>query len=112
LARGYEHIAVRRARSRTPTTSRSGVGPERIDTIIDFAAAQKYAVMAEGSAAGSSASVLAELAALIADGELIVPIAACCPLKRYATPTPKLARRHTRGKIVLRLRSIARRAGP
>jgi hypothetical protein len=43
---------------------------------VRFDAIDKYSVKAEGNAAGASAAVLAELAGLIAAGELEVPIAA------------------------------------
>jgi NADPH:quinone reductase-like Zn-dependent oxidoreductase len=50
-----------------------GVAVERIDTIADFAAAAKYGVKTEpGTDARPGAEVLAELAALIADGHLEV----------------------------------------
>ena len=39
-----------------------GVPPDRIDTIIDRAAAQKYGAKTDGSAAAATADVLAELA--------------------------------------------------
>ena len=45
-----------------------GVAPERIDTIIDRAAAQEYGAKTDGSAAAATAEVLAELAELIAEG--------------------------------------------
>jgi Zinc-binding dehydrogenase len=57
-----------------------GVTPDRINTIIDFAAAKQYGVKTEGSQAALNAAVLAELAQLIAAGELEVPIAATFPL--------------------------------
>ena len=56
-----------------------GVAPDRIDTIADFAAIGRYGVKGDGNAAGASAAVLAELAALIADGELGIPIAGDLP---------------------------------
>jgi NADPH:quinone reductase-like Zn-dependent oxidoreductase len=79
-----------------------GVKPDRIDTIIDFPAVEKYGVMAEGNMAGASAEVLTELAALIADGQLEVPIAKVYPLAEVRVAYEELERRHTRGKIVLR----------
>jgi NADPH:quinone reductase-like Zn-dependent oxidoreductase len=80
-----------------------GVAPERIDTIADFAAAAKYGVKRDGgAAAGPGAKVLAELAALIADGHLEVPIANVYPLTQVREAYTELERRHTRGKIVLR----------
>ena len=54
-----------------------------------------------GSAAGASAQVLAELAQLIDDGELEVPIAHGYPLEQVQDAYRELERRHTRGKIVL-----------
>ena len=80
-----------------------GVAAERIDTIVDFAAAQKYGVKTDGgTAAGPGAKVLAELADLIADGHLEVPIANVYPLAQVREAYTELERRHTRGKIVLR----------
>ncbi len=78
-----------------------GVEPSRVDTIANFGAVARYGVKAEGSAAGSSASVLAELAGLIADGQLEVPIAATFPLDRVQDAYRRLAEGHVLGKIVL-----------
>ena len=78
-----------------------GVEPSRIDTIVRFDAVAEYGVKAEGSAAGASASVLAELAGLIADGQLEIPIAATYPLSQVQDAYRRLASGHIRGKIVL-----------
>ena len=78
-----------------------GVAPARIDTIARFDAVEKYGVQAEGSAAGSSAAVLAELAGLIADGELEIPVAATFPLDQVREAYTELASGHVLGKIVL-----------
>lgn len=78
-----------------------GVSPERIDTIIDWDAAQRYGVKMEGNAAGASAEVLGELARLIDEGQLEVPIAHVYPLDQVRDAYRELERRHTRGKIVL-----------
>jgi NADPH:quinone reductase-like Zn-dependent oxidoreductase len=78
-----------------------GVAPDRIDTIANFEAVQKFGVKAEGSAAGASAEILAELAKLVADGELEVPIAATYPLDQVQDAYRELASGHTHGKIVL-----------
>ena len=78
-----------------------GVAPDRIDTIADFAAVAEHGVKAEGNAAGASAEVLAELAAMVAGGELEVPIAAVYPLAQVSDAYAELERGHTFGKIVL-----------
>ena len=78
-----------------------GVQPDRIDTIIDYAAAQKYGVKTEGNSAAASAGVLAELAGLIGEGLLDIPIAGVYPLARVGDAYRELEQRHTRGKIVL-----------
>jgi NADPH:quinone reductase-like Zn-dependent oxidoreductase len=78
-----------------------GVEPSRIDTIANFDAVSRYGVKAEGNAAGASAAVLAELAGLIAAGELEVPVAATFPLGQVRDAYRLLAQDHTRGKIVL-----------
>jgi NADPH:quinone reductase-like Zn-dependent oxidoreductase len=78
-----------------------GVAPERIDTITDFAAGAKHGVKLDGNAAGASAEVLANLADLVAAGELEVPIAAAYPLAQVQDAYRELADGHVRGKIVL-----------
>jgi NADPH:quinone reductase-like Zn-dependent oxidoreductase len=80
-----------------------GVPPERINTIIDFDAAQRTGAKTAGEAEGSSPAVLAELAELVAAGELTVPVAEVYPLEQVRTAYSKLAKRHTRGKIVLEI---------
>ena len=77
------------------------VPPERIDTIIDWQAASRYGAKTDGNSVGASASVLAELAQPLADGELELPIAATYPLDQVRDAYAELERRHTRGKIVL-----------
>jgi NADPH:quinone reductase-like Zn-dependent oxidoreductase len=78
-----------------------GVATDRVDTVIDFAAAEKYGVKTDGNMVGASAEVLGELAGLIADGRLEVPIAKTYPLTQVRAAYEELERRHTRGKIVL-----------
>jgi NADPH:quinone reductase-like Zn-dependent oxidoreductase len=78
-----------------------GVGPDRIDTIADFAAAREHGVKTDGTATAASAEVLAKLAALIEAKELEVPIAHAYPLEQVRDAYRELERRHTRGKIVL-----------
>ena len=78
-----------------------GVAPDRIDTIADFEAVAKHGVKGEGSAAGTGASTLAELAADVANGSLEVPIAATYPLEQVRDAYAELEQGHTLGKIVL-----------
>jgi NADPH:quinone reductase-like Zn-dependent oxidoreductase len=79
-----------------------GVPPERINTVIDFAAAAKYGTRADGNRAAGTLQALAELAALVDQGELEVPIAATFPLADVQDAFKLLDQRHVRGKIVLR----------
>ncbi|MDT5082750.1 MAG: hypothetical protein QOJ80_7387 [Mycobacterium sp.] len=78
-----------------------GVAPVRVDTIIDFAAVEEFGVLSIGSADATTAAVVAELAGLIAAGELEVPIAGVFPLDRVQDAYRSLEERHTRGKIIL-----------
>jgi NADPH:quinone reductase-like Zn-dependent oxidoreductase len=78
-----------------------GVAPNRIDTIIDFAAAAKYGVKTEGSYEAATADVLAQLAELLATGRLEIPIAKVYPLAEVRDAYREIEQRHTRGKIVL-----------
>lgn len=80
-----------------------GVATDRIDTIADFAAAAKHGVKTVGGAeAGPGAEIFAELAGLIADGHLDVPIANLYPLAQVREAYTELERRHTHGRIVLK----------
>jgi NADPH:quinone reductase-like Zn-dependent oxidoreductase len=78
-----------------------GVPPERIETIIDFAAAQKHGTKMAGSMDASNAQVLAELADLIDRGELEIPIAGVYPLDQVRDAFREVEQGHTHGKIVL-----------
>jgi NADPH:quinone reductase len=80
-----------------------GIAPDRIDTIIDFAAAARHKVRTDGSSAAESSAVLAEVAGLVANGELQVPVAAVYDLNDVKQAYTKLAEGHTGGKIVLRV---------
>jgi NADPH:quinone reductase-like Zn-dependent oxidoreductase len=89
---GYVELAV----------TELGVPPQRVDTIIDFAAVGKFGVKAAGNSDAADVGVLAELANLVAAGELDVPIAQVFPLAEVRQAYRTLEQRHTRGKIVLR----------
>jgi NADPH:quinone reductase len=78
-----------------------GIAKDRIDTIADFPSVQKYGVKSEGGAAAASAATLAELAAAIAQGELVVPIQRIYPLEDVRAAFTELEAGHMAGKIVL-----------
>jgi NADPH:quinone reductase-like Zn-dependent oxidoreductase len=79
-----------------------GIAKERVNTIINFAAVERYGIKAEGSAQAASADVLAELGSRIAAGELELVVARKYPLAEVRAAYRELEQRHTRGKIVLR----------
>ncbi len=79
------------------------VEPSRVDTIANLEAVEKFGIKAEGSAFAASVAVLAELAGLIAAGELDVPITATFPLAEVQDAYRRLARGHVLGKIVLKV---------
>jgi NADPH:quinone reductase-like Zn-dependent oxidoreductase len=78
-----------------------GVPRDRIDTIIDFAAAEKYKVKAEGNSVAATAEVLRELADLMTAGRLEIPVAKVYSLSQVQEAYRDLEQRHTQGKIVL-----------
>ena len=78
-----------------------GIARDRIDTIVDFPAIQKYGVKSEGGAEAASAATLAELAEAIAAGDLVVPIQRTYPLDDVRAAFTELEAGHTAGKIVL-----------
>jgi NADPH:quinone reductase-like Zn-dependent oxidoreductase len=78
------------------------VPPDRVDTITDFPAVERFGVLSAGGADASSAAVVAELADLVARGELDVPIAGVFALADVRDAYRELEKRHTRGKLVLR----------
>jgi NADPH:quinone reductase len=78
-----------------------GIDPQRINTVADYAAAQRLGVKAEASAQASSSPIMTELAQLVASGEVVIPVAATYSLVRVREAYTELARRRTHGKIVL-----------
>jgi NADPH:quinone reductase-like Zn-dependent oxidoreductase len=78
-----------------------GVSPDRVNTIIDREAVERLGIQGKGGSSIASSDVLAELAGLVGDGQLEIPIAATYPLDRVRDAYAELARRQTRGKIVL-----------
>ena len=79
-----------------------GVRPQRINTIVDFPAVEKHGVKFEGHATAANAEVLAELAQLIDQGRLEVPIANTYSLSEVQAAYRELENGHLLGKIVLK----------
>jgi NADPH:quinone reductase-like Zn-dependent oxidoreductase len=79
------------------------VAPEKVDTIADFAAVERFGVLSAGGADAATAAVVAELADLVARGELQVPIAEVFALDDVRDAFRQVEQRHTRGKIVLKM---------
>jgi NADPH2:quinone reductase len=78
-----------------------GVPPTRINTAVDYQAAQTTGVRALGTRDAGGAPALCELADLAASGELSVPIGATYPLDRVQEAYRAVAERRTRGRVVL-----------
>jgi NADPH:quinone reductase-like Zn-dependent oxidoreductase len=78
-----------------------GVAPRRINTIIDYEAAQRNGAKTQGTHAIATAAILAELAILAAGGGLEIPVARTYPLEQVRDAFRELAGRHIHGKIVL-----------
>jgi len=76
--------------------------PDRVDTIADFEAVKRFGVQSAGGADAATAAVVAELADLVARGELEVPIAGVYALDDVRDAYRQLELRHTHGKLVLR----------
>jgi NADPH:quinone reductase-like Zn-dependent oxidoreductase len=78
-----------------------GVAPSRIDTIANFTAAEQFGVKADGNAAGATGEVVAELARLVAQGSLEVPIFRSYALDEVRDAYGRLEQGHVLGKVVL-----------
>lgn len=78
-----------------------GVPKERINTIIDFAAAARYGVNTAGNTEGASVDVMRDLARQINDGTLEFIVERTYPLAQVKAAYDELDNRHTHGKIVL-----------
>jgi NADPH:quinone reductase-like Zn-dependent oxidoreductase len=78
-----------------------GVDRDRINTIADFAAKKKYGVRANGMSTVEPRETLVELARLLGNGELRLPVYATYSLDRVRAAYEQLAKRHGLGKIVL-----------
>lgn len=79
-----------------------GLAPVRINTVVDFLAAQRFGTRSDGGMSAATTDVLAELAALIATGELTVPISATYPIEQVQEAYTALAGRHPREPLTFR----------
>jgi NADPH:quinone reductase-like Zn-dependent oxidoreductase len=81
-----------------------GVPADRIETIIDYEAVRRYGVHGDGmSTLEDPRPAVAELAGLLASGELELPIKARFPLERVADAYRQVENRHGLGKIALEI---------
>jgi NADPH:quinone reductase-like Zn-dependent oxidoreductase len=78
-----------------------GLPPDRIETVISFDKAAEHGTRHAGSVDGSSRAVLTEMAALVAEGLVEIPVAATYPLDQVRDAYARLEQRRTHGKIVL-----------
>lgn len=81
-----------------------GVPQERTDTIVFSEASRELGTTMAGAAAlphDQVPHVLTELARMLTEGELEMPIAATYPLEEVVAAFEELEQRHTTGKIVL-----------
>lgn len=84
-----------------------GVDPERINTVIDFEAAERTGAKTDGQDCVEPAPVLAELAHLLARREVELPVYAAFPLARVRDAYEKVAEGHGLGKVVIDVRPLA-----
>ena len=94
---GYVELAV----------TELGISQIALDTIIDFPALERFSVKFVGNADASDAGVLAELADLIARGELEVPIAEVFALDDVQRAYTTLEERHTGARSCCARRPLA-----
>ena len=87
-----------------------GVPAHRINTLADGRAVQRYGVRHEAQEQADTPQVWSELAQLIAQGRLRIPIAATYPMEQVQQAYRALPARHVRGKRILHIASAARRA--
>ena len=87
-----------------------GVPAQRINTLADGRAVQRYGVRHEAQEQADTPQVWSELAQLITQGRLRIPIAATYPMEQVQQAYRDLAARHVRGKRILHIASAARRA--
>lgn len=78
-----------------------GVLPERINTVAAYEAATRIGAKTDGARGASNAETLNKVVGLVADGTVSVQIESTYPLEEVRLAYTELAKRHSRGKIVL-----------
>jgi NADPH:quinone reductase-like Zn-dependent oxidoreductase len=78
-----------------------GIDATRINTTVDAAAAKRVGAKTDGGAAGDRPEVVAEVAELLASGELELPLAGSFALEQVREAYTLLEQGHRPGKIVL-----------
>lgn len=99
-AGGVDAVIDAHGRATLEAAVELGVDPARIDTIADRVFAAEIGAQAVGGAAADRGD-LAELAALVAAGEVLLPIDSVYPLERVVEAYERLKAGHLHGKIVL-----------
>jgi NADPH:quinone reductase-like Zn-dependent oxidoreductase len=89
-----------------------GVEPDRINTLIDQEAVQRFGVHSEAQEQADTPAIWAELAALVARGDITVPIAAVYDFttEQVRQAYRDVGTRHVSGKRVLRVIPAHRQA--
>jgi NADPH:quinone reductase-like Zn-dependent oxidoreductase len=90
-----------------------GVEPDRINTLTDQEAVQRFGVHSEAQEQADSPTIWAELAALVARNDITVPIAAIYDFttEQVRQAYRDVGSRHVSGKRVLRIMPAHRQAG-
>jgi len=80
-----------------------GVDPARITTTADGLAAQRYGTRTDAQEEADTPEEWEAIADLVRTGQLVVPIQQVFPLAEVQHAYRELAKRHTRGKLILRV---------
>jgi NADPH:quinone reductase-like Zn-dependent oxidoreductase len=80
-----------------------GVDPARITTTADGLAAQRYGTRTDAQEEADTPEEWEAIAELVRTGQLVVPIQQVFPLTEVQAAYRELAKRHARGKLILRL---------
>jgi NADPH:quinone reductase-like Zn-dependent oxidoreductase len=80
-----------------------GVDPARITTTADGLAAQRYGTRTDAQEEADTPEEWEAIADLVRTGQLVVPVQQVFPLAEVQGAYRELAKRHTRGKLILRV---------